>query len=75
MVRDLRTSSRFSRAICLACLSVGLRIDQLSWPKMLVLMAIAQVSTRWTCMCRNALVHTVYTIGTENVCPLDPPTC
>jgi hypothetical protein len=39
MVRFLRPSSRLSRVICLACFSVGRRMDQFIWPKMLVLIA------------------------------------
>ena len=38
-VRILWASCRLSRAHCLACLSVGRRMAQLSWPKMLVLIA------------------------------------
>lgn len=37
-------SARLSRAICLTCFSVGLRIAQLIWPKMLVLIAVKAVN-------------------------------
>jgi hypothetical protein len=73
-VRFLRAASRRSRAICLDCLGVGRRMAQLSWPKMLVLIA-TDTSQYGSHSVPTRPKHTIHTVWAQQVRPLHPPTC
>ena len=75
-LRFARASSRFSLANCLACFSVGRRMDQFNWPKMLVLIAVPGLVSmlRGGSSLANVTKLTIDAIRAQEVHSFDPPT-